>query len=116
MTDNADGYVPRRRRNPYVSALDGSARKHLTHYEGGQVRGLNAFTGSYSPTKAHRPGVKRNNNGGLAIMDADGKNLHMITGRTVDRPRFIDWGRGTGREHALIPRADPRVTQQPPCN
>ena len=60
------------------------------------MRGLNAFTGSYSPDGRHIVlRVERNDYGGLAIMDADGKNLHMITGRTADRPRFIDWGRRT---------------------
>ena len=35
-------------------------------------------------------------------MDADGKNLHMITGRTADRPRFIDWAAGRkGTRHEL---------------
>jgi Tol biopolymer transport system component len=96
VTDNADWVRPEASANILTFRADGSARKHLTHYDGGQVRGLNAFTGSYSPDGRHIVlRVERNDNGGLAIMDADGKNLHMITGRTADRPRFIDWGRGT---------------------
>ena len=96
VTENADWVRPDASANILTFRPDGSARKHLTHYDGGQVRGLNAFTGSYSPDGRHIVlRVERNDIGGLAIVDADGKNLHMITGRTADRPRFIDWGRGT---------------------
>jgi len=75
VTDNADWVRPEASANILTFRADGSARKHLTHYDGGQVRGLNAFTGSYSPDGRHIVlRVERNDNGGLAIMDADGKN------------------------------------------
>jgi Tol biopolymer transport system component len=93
LTTNADWVRRGSSANLVTIRPDGSGLARLTHFTGGPMRGDNAFTGSYSPDgKRIALRVERNEIGGLAVMDADGRHLHRITRRSVGKPRFIDWG------------------------
>ena len=94
LTTNADWVRPRASANLVTIRPDGSGLERLTHFTGGSEHGDNAFTGSYSPDgKQIALRVERNDVGGLAVIDTNGRHLHMITRRSAARPRFIDWGR-----------------------
>lgn len=93
VTTNADFVRPGQSANVLSLRPDGSGRRRLTHFTGGPVRGRNAFVGSYAPDGRHIAlRVERDEHGGLAVMDADGKHLRMITAISAARPRYIDWG------------------------
>jgi Tol biopolymer transport system component len=92
ITTDADWVRPKQSANVVTIAPDGSARRRLTHYAGGE-KGFNGFVGSFSPDGTQIVlRVEKSMVGGLAVMDTDGRNLHMITKRTDPRPRNIDWG------------------------
>jgi Tol biopolymer transport system component len=92
ITTNGD-FVGGKSANILTMRPDGSDRRPLTDYTGGPVKGLNAFAGSFSPDgKQIVLRVERNDRGGLAVMNADGSDLHMITPIADPKPKSIDWG------------------------
>jgi Tol biopolymer transport system component len=93
MTINADWVRPKQSANAVTIRPDGSHPKHLTDFKGGAVKGLNAFVGGYSPNGKHIAlRIESDDIGGLAVMNADGSNLHFVTEPSASKPRFIDWG------------------------
>jgi len=90
FTDNADFPHPSDSANIATIRPDGTDRRYLTHYQGGDI---NAFVGSYSPDgrwivfRLEYHGLY-----GLYKMHPDGSHLRRILGLSSFRPRFIDWG------------------------
>jgi Tol biopolymer transport system component len=93
ITVNADWAKRGESANIVSMRPDGSDRRRLTRFTGGPLKGRNAFVGSYSSDGRHIVmRVQRNGHGGLAIMDADGSRLRMITKSWPNFPKGIDWG------------------------
>ncbi|HEX8855847.1 MAG TPA: hypothetical protein VF752_09610 [Thermoleophilaceae bacterium] len=93
LTTNADFVRPNASANLVTIRPDGSGLKRLTHFTGGPVKGKNAFAGSYSPDgRQIVVRIEQRDRGGLAVIGADGRHLHMLTRASKNKPRFIDWG------------------------
>jgi Tol biopolymer transport system component len=95
FTVNADFPNPGDSANIATIAPDGSGRRYLTNYTGGQVNG---FVGSYSPDGrwiVFR--LEDHGRYGLYMMHPDGTAKHAILNLSSFKPRFIDWGSRTNQ-------------------
>jgi Tol biopolymer transport system component len=89
FTDNAD-LPPPASANIATIRPDGTGLRHLTHFQGGDVK---AYNGSYSPDGrwiVFR--LEDHGSFGLFKMHPDGSDARPILGFSSFKPRFIAWG------------------------
>ncbi len=90
ITKKGDVPIPGVSANIVTIRPDGTRRRMVTHYKGGDV---SAFVGSYSPDGRWIV-FRLNDHGqvGLFKIHPDGTHLRTIIPLSSFRPRFIDWG------------------------
>jgi|ERR1051326_4425330 Tol biopolymer transport system component len=95
VTVNANFFHPRESANIATIRPDGTGFHYLTHFTGGDV---SAFVGSYSPD-GHWIVFRLEDHGlyGLYRIRSEGGAIHTILSLSNFRPRYIDWGAGSGQ-------------------
>jgi Tol biopolymer transport system component len=92
LTTNADWVRPRKSANLVTIRPDGSGLKRLTRFRGGE-HGKNAFAGSYSPNGRRIVfRFEQRDKAALATIGRNGRHLRLLTKRSENKPRYIDWG------------------------
>ena len=92
LTTNADWVRPRKSANLVTIRPDGSGLKRLTRFRGGE-HAKNAFAGSYSPNGRRIVfRFEQRDKAALATIGRNGRHLRLLTKRSENKPRFIDWG------------------------
>jgi Tol biopolymer transport system component len=92
LTTNADWVRPRKSANLVTIRPDGSGLKRLTRFRGGE-HAKNAFAGSYSPNGRRIVfRFEQRDKAALATIGRNGRHLRLLTKRSENKPRYIDWG------------------------